>query len=740
MLLLFAFGLFAIRIETRCAITQNVITVPDDFPTIQEAVDAAGPGDTVFVKNGVYYEHVTVNKAISLVGEDRNLTVIDGDGSGSVVLFLNVSNARISEFTIRRGGIGVDLEGTLNITISDNIISDSYCGVGFLCDEREELITSNIIANNTYGLATYWIESHAINCTITDNIVSQNREGLVMVHGDEENAWANNLMKDNSIMDNLDCGIFFPAWRNSGLWGNTIVGNEFKRNGGQAIYFYGSGDHNVISENNMTNNWRGVDLEGYYCQSNVISRNNISANDGGGIHVGGASNNCVSENTIVGNGYGVLLDYWLYYDSPDPSSSNVFSDNEFIANREFGVKLHGSANNLFSRNNITDSIDGVSMSDADVWEGDPWGYVPTVGNVFFANRVASNNRYGVGSLNCSGNLFYRNSFIDNAEQASCEVSTNSWDNGYPAGGNYWSNYTGSDLYSGPDQNLVGSDGIGDAPHVINDINQDRYPLMNPSLAPQLIASYTFTPSSPRAGETVSFNASTSAPNDAIVEYRWDFGDGNITATPSKIITHVYPAMGSYNVSLTVTDSEGSTDSVWQEITILSVLRDIAVINVTVQFGEAYQGWINPITITVANRGKTAENFTISLYYGSTLIATLYFENFEPATTMLLTFDWNTTTIPYDIRSFTIKAVASTVLYETNTEDNTFIDGSVRIRMLGDFDGDGNVDMRDIGEVALAFGSHAGGELWNAYADMNQDGRVDMRDIGTPCVNFGKNYL
>jgi hypothetical protein len=54
---------------------------------------------------------------------------------------------------------------------------------------------------------------------------------------------------------------------------------------------------------------------------------------------------------------------------------------------------------------------------------------------------------------------------------------NIWDNGYPSGGNYWSNYTGIDLYSGPYQNVTGGDGIGDRPHTINSNNTDHYPLM-----------------------------------------------------------------------------------------------------------------------------------------------------------------------------------------------------------------------------------------------------------------------
>jgi hypothetical protein len=78
---------------------------------------------------------------------------------------------------------------------------------------------------------------------------------------------------------------------------------------------------------------------------------------------------------------------------------------------------------------------------------------------------------------------YHNNLINNTQNAYDECS-DTWDNGYPSGGNFWSDYTGVDEYSGPEQDIPGSDGIGDTPYIIqgyygpNEI--DRYPLMNPS--------------------------------------------------------------------------------------------------------------------------------------------------------------------------------------------------------------------------------------------------------------------
>jgi parallel beta-helix repeat protein len=106
-------------------------------------------------------------------------------------------------------------------------------------------------------------------------------------------------------------------------------------------------------------------------------------------------------------------------------------------------------------------------------------------NSMIDSRI-TNNSIGICLNESSGNLFYHNSFIDidepvisnfesPASPPSGSYSINGWDNGFE--GNYWSNYNGTDSYSGPYQNITGSDGIGDTPYVIDANNTDNYPLM-----------------------------------------------------------------------------------------------------------------------------------------------------------------------------------------------------------------------------------------------------------------------
>jgi hypothetical protein len=104
------------------------------------------------------------------------------------------------------------------------------------------------------------------------------------------------------------------------------------------------------------------------------------------------------------------------------------------------------------------------------------------------NNIVANNRHGIGLYDSLNNKFCHNNFIDNFLQVYIYTSgyANVWDDGYPSGGNYWSDYvrTGVDFLSGPFQNETGSDGIGDSAYWISppstppELRQiDHYPLM-----------------------------------------------------------------------------------------------------------------------------------------------------------------------------------------------------------------------------------------------------------------------
>jgi len=122
-------------------------------------------------------------------------------------------------------------------------------------------------------------------------------------------------------------------------------------------------------------------------------------------------------------------------------------------------------------------LDGFSLEESD-------------GNIFQGNTVNNNTRsgfmFGYSSNNTltgntvsnntieiwreGNNRIYHNNFVNNLQQVNIEDSVNTWDGGYPSGGNYWSDYTGAD---------ADGDGIGDTPYIIDENNVDRFPLMAP---------------------------------------------------------------------------------------------------------------------------------------------------------------------------------------------------------------------------------------------------------------------
>lgn len=95
-------------------------------------------------------------------------------------------------------------------------------------------------------------------------------------------------------------------------------------------------------------------------------------------------------------------------------------------------------------------------------------------NTIILNQI-SNNAYAIHLYVSSNNKIYNNNFIANTHQVFTTLSLNTWDNGYPSGGNYWSDY----LTKYPDAKETDGSGLGDKPYVIKTPNQDRYPFMQP---------------------------------------------------------------------------------------------------------------------------------------------------------------------------------------------------------------------------------------------------------------------
>lgn len=176
------------------------------YCSIQDAIDASHINSTIIVKNGTYYENVFINKTLSLFGEDKHLTIIDGQNKDDTVYIDFFANeVSISGFTISHCGKlygGGDFDGGLDIH------SDNNC------------ITDNIFTNNHMaGIILFGSSNNIIDNNI---FLNSNRSGIEFISG------RFNIISNNTIMNNPDDGIHISAMGNS--IGNIITYNTFEKN------------------------------------------------------------------------------------------------------------------------------------------------------------------------------------------------------------------------------------------------------------------------------------------------------------------------------------------------------------------------------------------------------------------------------------------------------------------------------------------------------------------------------
>jgi len=171
------------------------------------------------------------------------------------------------------------------------------------------------------------------------------------------------------------------------------------------------------------------------------------------------------------------------------------------------------------------------------------------------------------------------------------------------------------------------------------------------------------------------------------------------------------------------------------VEIRSIYRDVAVTNVVPERSWAYQTWKVNITVTAKNLGNISETFDVNATYDDHLIGTKTVINLPASSEISWNFTWNTASVTPG--NYILKGVAELVPFEYNPANNVYIDGAIQIRLLGDTNGDGKVDIKDLAFIALGFGSYVGHPRYNPDADLNQDGRIDIKDLAACAKNFGK---
>ena len=260
-----------------------------NYTSIQEAIDAASPEDTVYVFPGVYYETVVVNKTLILIGEEKNTTIIDSSNSGFYAVLIQSPDVTLSGFTIQNSTVGVYVAGNKsvsNTTIKNNVITNNKDGI-YLGNVSTVVIFGNMItANDGNGIRLYG----SIDNNIYENTISGHQSyGIVLWDSSY-----NNIISRNIITDNKN-GVGLRRWS----------------------------DNNVVSENNVSQNRNSGIALGYSFYNNLTG-NNITDNSNG-ISISDASENFISANYIAYNHRGIYL-----YDATGNiiDEDNVFLDND----------------------------------------------------------------------------------------------------------------------------------------------------------------------------------------------------------------------------------------------------------------------------------------------------------------------------------------------------------------------------------------------------------------------------
>jgi parallel beta-helix repeat protein len=322
----------------------------------------------------------------------------------------------------RVGGMfpkGVGLYGIKNVTVQNLVIKALYYGVEMNSAMSVRILGCNISECTWAGVFV----GYSSNINMIGNNFSHNGVGVIL------SSSSNNSIKANTFVGD---GLYvFDSYSNK-VFDNIV-------NGKPLVYLEKTSDFSIANAGQVV----------------LIDCNNISVQDLNlsyttvGVQLTKTNNSKIVNNTIANGAIGI----WVYNASGNTVIGNVVTNNSI-----YGIYLGLALHNNVTGNAVTGSVEGIILD----WSS---SYNRIVGNT-----VKHNTQYGISVYGSSNNLVYHNNFVDNAQQAYSASSgyANTWDDGYPSGGNFWSNYGGAD---------TNHDGLGDTVHQTDTGNIDNHPLM-----------------------------------------------------------------------------------------------------------------------------------------------------------------------------------------------------------------------------------------------------------------------
>ena len=548
-----------------------------------------------------------------------------------------------------------------------------------------------------------------------------------------------NVTLKNAEISNYYYCVYLSSSSNNTVTGNTIDSQDI------GVYL-GASSENTVTDNYIAG-YRAVYLES--ASGNIILGNNILG-DKYAVYLGSSYNNTVARNSI--DGWEILGPVYL-----SASYENVFSENNMTCHAWIGVHLLGSNRNNFSGNTIVCTagvgvyLEGSSYNrfSGNRIPGYYYGIVFTSssnGNIVSGNNI-TNQRADAIHLEgqSTNNKFYHNNFMNNAEQVYIDPGSGGiWDDGYPSGGNYWSNFADVDLYSGPNQNIPGSDGIWDHPYSLPFPNVDHYPLVQQS-----------TPDSTPPGVSILSPQNTtyttnSVPLTFTIDERTSWIgyslDNQANATVVGNTTLAGLSEGSHMVIVYANDSSGNMGpSLAVCFAVDTNVHDLAITKINTNRTVISEGSSLNVTVTVQNLGTIQEEFNVTVYANSTEIGTFLSINLQSGSSVDLTLTWDTT--GFAKGNYAISGYAWPVLREANLEDNTLVDGWVLITIPGDVNGDKKVNILDCILISNHFGhvdgnghTHGSKEWLDCVnCDINSDSKTNVLDCIVLSNNFGQSW-
>ena len=340
-------------------VSSAVIYVPDDYATIQGAVDNAAMGDTIIVRDGTYPESVKVNKRLTIRSENgpANTIVESPEGVNDHVVAVTADHVNINGLTVKNA-TGKNEAGLYNYAglyisahhcnITDNMAINNAYGFFLLESNKNTLINNvasgrigdgiyvtnsnyNTISNNTvklnhrYGIRLW--DSH-IN-TVRNNEVSNNAYGIRL------GGSHNNTIEKNNVQSSTYDGIYL-FYSND----NSFVDNTASQNNYDGFFINASYNNTLINNVANANKYDGFGLE--LVNNHTLINNQVNSNNKSGISLTSSNRNLLEDNIAsLNTGMGFYL---------ASSTSNTLAGNKARANKKVGILLEESINSTLTNN------------------------------------------------------------------------------------------------------------------------------------------------------------------------------------------------------------------------------------------------------------------------------------------------------------------------------------------------------------------------------------------------------